>query len=98
MFQRVKVDNSVWTLETEKGQRVLRIELDKNEGDHWWPYVVDSEKPIDVSKIEPPPSSLDEIDVSVRSQVEKMMVREWSVVDFSMSRTRSICLPPKVKC
>ena len=54
----------------------MRIELDKNEGDHWWPYVVDSEEPIDVSKIEPPPSSLDEIDPSVRSQVEKMMVGE----------------------
>lgn len=76
MYQRIKVDNSVWTLETEKGLRVLRIELDKNEGDHWWPYVVDGEEPIDVSKIEPPPSSLDEIDESVRSQVEKMMVHE----------------------
>ena len=75
LYQRIKVDNSLWTLETESSQRYLRIELEKNEGEHWWPYVVEGEATIDVSKIEPPPVNLDALEGSVRSQVEKMMVQ-----------------------
>ena len=76
LYQRIKVDNSVWTLETENNQRYLRIELEKNEGEHWWPYAIQGEKSIDVSKIEPPPVNLDALDGSVRSQVEKMMYEQ----------------------
>lgn len=52
----------------------MRIDLDKNEGSHWWPYVVEGQPPIDVTKIDPPPVQLDALDGGLRSQVEKMMV------------------------
>ena len=69
------MDNSLWTIDNEGTQRVLRIDLDKNEGPHWWPYVVEGEPAIDVSKIDTPPVTLETLDGSLRSQVEKMMVR-----------------------
>lgn len=68
------MDNSLWTIDSDDDQRVLRIDLDKNEGSHWWPYVVEGEPSIDVTKIDPPPVQLDALDGSLRSQVEKMMV------------------------
>ena len=76
----------MWTLETENNQRYLRIELEKNEGEHWWPYTVEGEKSIDVSKIEPPPVNLDALDGSVRSQVEKMMVQSRLSMNCSTNR------------
>lgn len=68
------MDDSVWTLEGEGEHRVIRVELEKNEGDHWWPRVIEGEREIDVSKIDPPPVSVDSLEGSLRSQVEKMMV------------------------
>lgn len=68
------MDDSVWTLEAEGEHRVIRVELEKNEGDHWWPCVIEGEREIDVSKIDPPPVSVDSLEGSLRSQVEKMMV------------------------
>ena len=73
-FQRIKVDDSVWTLEGEGDNRVIRVELEKNEGDHWWPFVIEGEKEIDVSQINPPPVTVDSLEGSLRTQVEKMMV------------------------
>lgn len=68
------MDDSVWTLEGEGEHRVIRVELEKNEGDRWWPYVIEGEREIDVSQIDPPPVSVDSLEGSLRSQVEKMMV------------------------
>lgn len=68
------MDNSLWTIDTEDAQRVLKIDLDKNEGPHWWPFVVEGEPSIDVSKIEPPPVHLNALDGDLRSEVEKMIV------------------------
>ena len=64
----------MWTLEGEGADRLIRVELEKNEGDHWWPHVVEGEPEVDVSQIDPPPVNLDALEGSLRSQVEKMMV------------------------
>ena len=75
------MDDSVWTLEGEGEHRVIRVELEKNEGDHWWPSVIEGEREIDVSKIDPPPVSMDSLEGSLRSQVEKMMVSHMTKGD-----------------
>ena len=56
------MDDSVWTLEGEGADRLIRVELEKNEGDHWWPHVVEGEPEVDVSQIDPPPVNLDALE------------------------------------
>ena len=64
----------MWTLEGEGSARAIRLDLSKNEGECWWPYVIEGEPSIDVTKIDPDPVGLDALNGDLRSQVEKMMV------------------------
>ena len=73
MFNRVKVENSTWTIDDE-GSRVLRIDLYKNEGLKWWPCVIDGDPTIDTTLIDPSPISLDNLDTNVATEVAKYMV------------------------
>ena len=61
-------------MEGEGSSRAIRLDLSKNEGECWWPYVIEGEPSIDVTKIDPDPVGLDALSGDLRAQVEKMMV------------------------
>ncbi|EEH18075.1 nuclear movement protein nudC [Paracoccidioides brasiliensis Pb03] len=73
--QPIHVDESTWTLETTSKPpgKEISIHLDKVNKMEWWPHIVTSAPPIDVSKITPENSKLADLDGATRSMVEKMM-------------------------
>jgi len=71
----IHVDESTWTLETTNNPpgKEVSIHLDKINRMEWWPHIVTSAPPIDVSKITPESSKLSDLDGETRTMVEKMM-------------------------
>lgn len=71
----IHVDESTWTLEStsQPPGKEISIHLDKVNQMEWWPHIVTSAPPIDVSKITPENSKLGDLDGATRSMVEKMM-------------------------
>ncbi|PHH79668.1 hypothetical protein CDD80_4153 [Ophiocordyceps camponoti-rufipedis] len=70
----IHVDDSTWTLTTNTdGTKTVEIHLDKVNKMMWWPHVVTNAPSIDVSKIQPEPSKLSDLEGETRGMVEKMM-------------------------
>ena len=70
LHDKVKVDDSTWTL---IDNRVVHVYLEKLDGMKWWSCVVAGEKEVDTQKIVPENSKLSDLDGDVRQTVEKMM-------------------------
>ena len=68
--ERVKVDDSTWTLVDGK---MIHVYLEKLDGMKWWSCVVQGEPQIDTQKVVPENSKLSDLDGDVRQTVEKMM-------------------------
>jgi hypothetical protein len=64
------VDDSFWTV--EDGNRLV-INLQKKNDMEWWDSVCEGDPKIDVQKIQPESSSLNDLDGETRKTVEKMM-------------------------
>ena len=64
------VDDSFWTV--EDGNRLV-INLQKKNDMEWWECVCEGDPKIDVQKIQPESSSLNDLDGETRKTVEKMM-------------------------
>lgn len=74
LFDKIHTDDSLWTISTNEGNRILEIVLTKWKGSmKWWDCVVEGEPPIDCQKINPEPSKLGDLDGEMRGTVEKMM-------------------------
>eukprot|EP01015_Nassula_variabilis_P031732 TRINITY_DN721_c0_g1_i7.p1 TRINITY_DN721_c0_g1~~TRINITY_DN721_c0_g1_i7.p1 ORF type:complete len:314 (-),score=102.75 TRINITY_DN721_c0_g1_i7:203-1144(-) len=72
--EKVISEESQWTLETEKNQKVIHIQLSKwRTSWHWWDCVIKGDPKIDTQKINPEPSNLADLDGETRGTVEKMM-------------------------
>lgn len=69
LFEPVKVDDCIWNMEGGE----VDITLQKGEGMHWWKCVLKGEPEIDVQKVEPENSKLNDLDAETRQTVEKMM-------------------------
>ncbi|KAI1259903.1 nuclear movement protein [Xylariaceae sp. FL1019] len=70
----ISTEESTWTLTTAPdGTKTINIQLDKVNKMEWWAHVVTSAPKIDVSKIEPEPSKLGDLEGETRGMVEKMM-------------------------
>jgi len=70
LVKAVIVDDSFWTV--EDGNRVV-INLQKLNQMEWWDGVCIGDPTIDVKKVQPENSKLDELDGETRQTVEKMM-------------------------
>ena len=73
LHKKVKVDDCLWTLETDSSKRTLQITFTKFEGQNWWNCVIEGDTEIDTQKVEPENSKLSDLDGETRSTVEKMM-------------------------
>ncbi|KAL8124401.1 hypothetical protein AgCh_012154 [Apium graveolens] len=70
LYQPIKFDDSIWSLEDQKCISVL---LSKQEKMQWWKYLVKGDPVVDTQKVEPESSKLFNLDGETRSTVEKMM-------------------------
>ena len=70
LHDKVKVDDSTWTLIDNK---VVHVYLEKLEQQKWWSCVVAGEPEIDTKQVVPENSKLSDLDGDVRQTVEKMM-------------------------
>eukprot|EP01065_Artemidia_motanka_P032133 TRINITY_DN39183_c0_g1_i1.p1 TRINITY_DN39183_c0_g1~~TRINITY_DN39183_c0_g1_i1.p1 ORF type:complete len:355 (+),score=165.48 TRINITY_DN39183_c0_g1_i1:75-1067(+) len=67
---KVKEEDSFWTL--EDGHTVV-IQLQKMNGMEWWKTVIKGDPELDLQKVQPENSKLDDLDGDTRQTVEKMM-------------------------
>ncbi|KAH7491589.1 hypothetical protein KRP22_002943 [Phytophthora ramorum] len=70
LYNKVKVDDSFWTL--EDGNRIC-IYLQKDNQMEWWKTIIQGDAEIDTQKVQPENSKLDDLDSDTRQTVEKMM-------------------------
>jgi len=68
-----EVVESMWTLETEKENKVICINMDKRQGMCWWKRIVKGDVGIQTKKVQPENSKLSDLDGDTRKQVEQMM-------------------------
>eukprot|EP01059_Diplonema_ambulator_P001908 TRINITY_DN11574_c0_g1_i4.p2 TRINITY_DN11574_c0_g1~~TRINITY_DN11574_c0_g1_i4.p2 ORF type:complete len:329 (+),score=182.71 TRINITY_DN11574_c0_g1_i4:1268-2254(+) len=66
----IKEDDSMWTL--EDGDTVV-IHLVKQKDMEWWKNLVEGDPELDLQKVQPENSKLDDLDGETRQTVEKMM-------------------------
>lgn len=70
LYARIKADDSMWTL--EDGNTVV-MHLVKVNQMEWWKTVIAGDAEIDLQKVAPENSKLDDLDGDTRQTVEKMM-------------------------
>ncbi|TDH66552.1 uncharacterized protein CCR75_006081 [Bremia lactucae] len=70
LYNKVKVDDSFWTL--EDGNRIC-VYLQKDNQMEWWKTIIQGDPEIDTQKVQPENSKLNDLDADTRQTVEKMM-------------------------
>ncbi|CAH0479187.1 unnamed protein product [Peronospora belbahrii] len=70
LYNKVKVDDSFWTL--EDGNRICVYLLKDNQME-WWKTIIQGDPEIDTQKVQPENSKLGDLDSATRQTVEKMM-------------------------
>ena len=67
---KIRVDDAMWTLENGT---IVCLQLTKQNKQEWWKSVLEGDREIDLSKVCPENSKLDDLDGETRQTVEKMM-------------------------
>lgn len=70
LYDKIKIDDSTWTLVDGK---TIHVYLEKLDSMKWWSCVVQGEREIDTKKVVPENSKLSDLDGDLRQTVEKMM-------------------------
>ena len=71
--EKIKPQDTVWTLEDSKNGKVLVITVEKFDGMHWWDCAIAGDPKINTKKVQPENSKLSDLDGETRSTVEKML-------------------------
>ena len=74
LFAAINSDSFLWTLDEVKGKKVIVITFDKIYKMQWWEYVIKGDELLTLSKVNPDPSKLSDLDPSMRPEIEKMML------------------------
>lgn len=74
LFAAINSDSFLWTLDEIKGKKVIVITFDKIYKMQWWDYVIKGDELLTLSKVNPDPSKLSDLDPSMRPEIEKMML------------------------
>uniref|UniRef100_A0A8C9H8X2 Nuclear migration protein nudC n=1 Tax=Piliocolobus tephrosceles TaxID=591936 RepID=A0A8C9H8X2_9PRIM len=69
-YKHIKPEDSIWTLEDNQ---VIHLSIEKLNGMEWWATVIKGDNEIDVKKIVPENSRMEDLDLETRSVVEKML-------------------------
>ncbi|EPY36077.1 hypothetical protein AGDE_07094 [Angomonas deanei] len=70
LWAKVRADECMWTI--EDGNTVVVTLYKKNEME-WWKTIIQGDPEIDLQKVVPENSKLDDLDADTRQTVEKMM-------------------------
>eukprot|EP00331_Platyophrya_macrostoma_P004717 CAMPEP_0176412102 /NCGR_PEP_ID=MMETSP0127-20121128/3962_1 /TAXON_ID=938130 /ORGANISM="Platyophrya macrostoma, Strain WH" /LENGTH=308 /DNA_ID=CAMNT_0017791745 /DNA_START=204 /DNA_END=1130 /DNA_ORIENTATION=+ len=70
LFAKVKHDDSMWTIEDGSTVVIHLVKLNQME---WWKTIIVGDAEIDLQKVQPENSKLDDLDSDTRQTVEKMM-------------------------
>jgi hypothetical protein len=70
LFAPIKHEDTFWTIEDGN---TLVVSFKKQNAQEWWKGVLSSDPPIDLQKVQPENSKLDDLDGETRQTVEKMM-------------------------
>lgn len=70
LFAAVKQEDTFWTIEDGN---TIAISAKKINGMEWWKSMLTTDQPIDLQKVQPENSKLDDLDPETRQTVEKMM-------------------------
>ena len=74
LFEKISVDESAWTLESEGNKKILDIMIMKwPKSMKWWDCIIEGEPKIDCQKINPESSNISDLDDEMKPTVEKMM-------------------------
>lgn len=74
LFAPMNSDSFLWTLDEVKGKKVIMITFDKIHKMQWWDSVIKGDDILTLSKVNPDPSKLSDLDPSMRPEIEKMML------------------------
>uniref|UniRef100_A0A7S1TK81 CS domain-containing protein n=1 Tax=Erythrolobus australicus TaxID=1077150 RepID=A0A7S1TK81_9RHOD len=74
LYGPVSPEDCFWQLDSADG--TVTLFLEKTTHDEWWKCLVKGDAEIDVSKVQPENSKLEDLDAESRSMVEKMMVEQ----------------------
>jgi len=74
--EKVNVDDSLWTLETENKEKFIHVSVQKFSGQmHWWDCALKGDATIDTKKINPENSKLSDLDGETRTTVNIHLTR-----------------------
>jgi hypothetical protein len=74
LFAPINADSFMWTFDEIKGKKVINITFEKIHKMQWWDHVIKGDELLSLTKINPEPTKLSDIDPSMRPEIEKMML------------------------
>ena len=83
LARSVKVDDITWHIEPADGHKLLTIYMPKVDRFSWWDSVIEGDDKINIRKIVPNNSSINDLDRDTRKTIEKMMVGTAEIIDLN---------------
>lgn len=74
LFNAINSDSLFWEIDENKGGKYISITWDKITKMQWWDCVIKGDDILALSKVNPEPSKLSDLDPSMRPEIEKMML------------------------
>lgn len=69
----IKVEKSIWYIDSQDSQRILILDLQKLKPQEWWPTPIKGHPEIDTAKVTPANENISDLDDETRATVAKML-------------------------